>query len=637
LLLETQLDHLQRDCAETIRDSAKGLLTVVNDVLDYSKVEAGQLHLEKIDMDLRDVFEDVGRLVAMQAHSKNLDVIVQVDPSLPDLVVGDPGRMRQVLLNLGSNAVKFTEKGKVHMSLLVTHRDSRQMTVRCEVRDTGIGIPAHRIGRLFKPFSQVDSSMTRRFGGTGLGLSIVRSLVELMGGQVRVESTLGVGSVFWFTATFEHSNLQLSAAPAKTTLASKRVLIVDDHETNRRVLVAQVQRLKIETAEAATAEDALRLLSAAYDEGRPFDAALIDQHMPQTDGAQLGTSLTSDPRFRSVRLVLLTSLGRRGDARRFSELGFSAYLLKPVTHRDLTDCLNLLLSEQAVPAAHMATQPIITRHQLRALRSRQQPLLLLVDDNPVNQKVGKALLERLGYRVDLAANGKEALHSWEQGRYDAILMDCQMPEMDGYQATREIRKRENGERRIPIVAVTAHAMTGAEEECLASGMDAYQSKPLDRDKLAKCLATLLPEQNEPEADAPSKERATDSIATPGIENAARNSEAAPVDWNKIEQAAGGDNEFALELADTFAQSSRQAIERIESALASNDIAAVQRAAHSIKGAAGSIGAVTSRTLAANLEDAAKANDAAKATLLFTALKNEVRRANEFLHEKLDAA
>jgi len=638
LLLETELDNLQRDYAETIRDSAKGLLTVVNDVLDYSKVEAGQLHLEKIDMDLRDVFEDVGRLVAMQAHSKNLDVVVQVDPSLPDFVSGDPGRMRQVLLNLGSNAVKFTEKGKVHMSLLVTHRDSRNLTVRCEVRDTGIGIPTHRIGRLFKPFSQVDSSMTRRFGGTGLGLSIVRSLVELMGGQVRAESTLGVGSVFWFTATFEICNRQALVAPGKGRLNGRRVLIVDDHETNRRVLAAQVQRLKIETAEAATAQDALRILIEAHDAGRPFEAALIDQHMPQTDGAQLGSSLASDERFRSLRLVLLTSLGRRGDARRFSELGFSAYLLKPVTQRDLTDCLMLILADHAPPAADNA-QPIITRHQLRALRSRQQPLLLLVDDNPVNQKVGKALLERLGYRVDLACNGKEALYAWEQGRYDAILMDCQMPEMDGYQASREIRRRENGERRIPIVAVTAHAMTGAEEECLAAGMDAYQSKPLDRDKLAKCLTALLPEQKEDNVDAAMRE--TDLVSmvkeSAAVEGSPPVAEGAPVDWNKIEQAAGGDNEFALELADTFAQSSRQAIERIESALVANDVAAVQRAAHSIKGAAGSIGAATSRALAANLEDAAKTNDVAKAALLFTALKHEVRRANDYLHEKLDAA
>jgi CheY-like chemotaxis protein/HPt (histidine-containing phosphotransfer) domain-containing protein len=265
--------------------------------------------------------------------------------------------------------------------------------------------------------------------------------------------------------------------------------------------------------------------------------------------------------------------------------------------------------------------------------------LLLVDDNPVNQKVGKALLERLGYRVDLAANGKEALHSWEHGRYDAILMDCQMPEMDGYQATREIRRRENGERRIPIIAVTAHAMTGAEEECLAAGMDAYQSKPLDREKLAKCLATLLPEQSENDAEisagAPQPE--TSGASSVAAASTTRSADAAPVDWDKIEQAAGGDNEFALELAGTFAQSSSQAIERIESALASNDIAGVQRAAHSIKGAAGSIGAVTSRTLAANLEDAARTNDAAKASLLFAALKNEIARANEYLHDKLDAA
>jgi CheY-like chemotaxis protein len=328
-------------------------------------------------------------------------------------------------------------------------------------------------------------------------------------------------------------------------------------------------------------------------------------------------------------------MGSRGDARRFSDLGFAAYLLKPVTQRDLNDCLALLLSDQAASTEKSAA-PILTRHQLRSMRARGQRHLLLVDDNPVNQKVGKALLERMGYRIDLAANGIEALAAWEATRYDAILMDCQMPEMDGYQASREIRQREQGRRRIPIIAVTAHAMTGASDECLAAGMDAYQSKPLDRDLLMQCLNKFLDVSSE--LDMPSRVEATAQQGTHAAQLIpSPTKEVAPVEWQTIEDTADGDKEFAIELVATFADSSNEAIAQIAAALASNDIAAVQRAAHSLKGATGSMGALTSNQLAAELEEAAKSGNASKATLLFDALRNEIARANEYMHDKLAAA
>jgi CheY-like chemotaxis protein len=343
--------------------------------------------------------------------------------------------------------------------------------------------------------------------------------------------------------------------------------------------------------------------------------------MPGFDGAKLGAIVSTDARYSSMRLVLLTSMGRRGDARRFSDLGFAAYLLKPTTQRDLSDCFSLLAGGEQGGAV----VPIITRHQLRANRAREQRQLLLVDDNPVNQKVGKALLERLGYRVDLAANGIEALAAWEKTRYDAILMDCQMPFMDGYQATREIRKREQGLRRIPIIAVTAHAMAGAQEECIASGMDAYQSKPLDRESLSQCLNKLL------------DDHAEDSTSPPSIPPLTPHDDGEPVDWRKIDEATGGDSDFAVELVATFVGSSKQSLAQIEAALAAQDLPAAQRAAHSLKGAAGSLGATTSRVLAANLESAAKAGRASEATLIFEALRLEVARASEFMQDKLDAA
>ena len=623
LLMDTPLDRVQRDYTDTIRDSAKSLLTVVNDILDYSKVEAGKLELEEIDMDLRDVVEDVARLIAMQAHSKELEVNAHVDSSLPDMLIGDPGRMRQVLLNLGSNAVKFTEHGEVRINLSVQSVDVAQLQIRCEVCDTGIGIPARRLEMLFKPFTQVDSSMTRRFGGTGLGLSIVRSLVELMGGEVGVESTVGKGSTFWFTARFTVATRTASpAATSKTSLSGQRVLIIDDNPTNRRVLAMQVQRCGLQSTAVASSPEALNELERAQAAGQAFDIALIDQQMPGFDGAKLGAILSTDARYRSMRLVLLTSMGRRGDARRFSDLGFAAYLLKPTTQRDLADCLALVVSDKR----DKASVPIITRHQLRAKRSREQRHLLLVDDNPVNQKVGKAILERLGYRVDMATNGIEGLAAWERTRYDAILMDCQMPEMDGYQATREIRRREQGLRRVPIVAVTAHAMAGAEEECLAAGMDAYQSKPLDRESLGQCLQRIFEdvEENETVQEEIPRERPQ---TLDGI----------PVDWRKIDEAAGGDSEFALELVNTFVGSSDESIQQIATALAAQDLPAAQRAAHSLKGAAGSLGAMTSRLLAANLETAAKEGSMSEATLIFEALRNEVARAKEYMQGRVDAA
>lgn len=649
LLLDTQLDVLQRDYADTIRDSARSLLTVVNDVLDYSKVEAGKLDLESIDMDLRDVVEDVARLIAMQGHHKHLEVSAHVDALLPERVIGDPGRVRQILLNLGGNAIKFTERGEVRIELRVVRNSHDAISIRCEVRDTGIGIPPERVDKLFKPFSQVDSSMTRRFGGTGLGLSIARSLIQLMSGEIGVESTVGQGSVFWFTATFK-SCTQAATSMHKSALSGQRVLLVDDNISSRHALAAQVQRCGLAVSEADTLRDAFDKLAQV---DRPYDAILIDQRLVDFDGAALRP--LDDARYRSIQRVLLSSMGQRGDARRFSALGFAAYLLKPVTQRDLNDCMGLLFGGKA-DASNIKAHSIITRHQLRELRARAQRHLLLVDDNIVNQKVGKALLERMGYRVDLADNGVEAIAAWEKHRYDAILMDCQMPMMDGYQATREIRQRETEGQRIPIIAVTAHAMAGAADECLAAGMDAYQSKPLDRALLLQCLARFL---DESAANADTRQSLVENVLeTPSLvrsnrkpnsrdiksESIMQNAEitvasstAVPVEWERIEQTADGDKEFAQELVETYAASSQESIEQIAAALAANDIGAVQRAAHSLKGASGSMGVLTAHAIAADLEETAKSGNASKAELLFAALRSEVARANEYMHEKLDAA
>jgi PAS domain S-box-containing protein len=493
LMMDTKLDSAQRDYAETIRDCGRALLTVINDILDFSKIEAGKLELENIDMDLRDAVRDVARVLAVQAHAKGLELTMDVDSKLPEMVKGDPGRLRQVLLNLGGNAVKFTSKGEVSLEVKVLESDERGSLVRCEVRDTGVGIPADRISALFQPFMQVDASTTRRFGGTGLGLSIVRKLVELMHGEVGVASEENVGSKFWFTARFSPAS---AAGPtyhrvAPSELKGKRVLVVDDNATNRKLLAIQLEQCGLEPVLASSATEALQMMQKALQEGEPFEIALLDHDMPDCNGADLGRRINSDEYLKNTRLVLLTSSGLRGDALRFAQIGFAGYLLKPVAESDLIDCLLVVLGGEARDW-HTQTQPIVTRHELRVLRKRvESRRLLLAEDVVVNQKVAARALEKLGYEVEVVGNGLEAVTAWETGKYDLILMDCQMPEMDGYEATREIRRREGPNQHIPIVALTAHAMKGADEECKAAGMDEHLTKPIDREALDRCLRRYL--------------------------------------------------------------------------------------------------------------------------------------------------
>jgi two-component system sensor histidine kinase/response regulator len=493
LMLGTELDREQRDFAETIHESGRALLTVINDILDFSKIEAGKLELEQLDMDLRGTVEDAARLLAVQAHGKGLELAVSIDPSLPAYVRGDPGRLRQILLNLGGNAVKFTDAGEVAINVAVVERDDKGALVRFDVRDTGIGIPPERQNMLFQPFSQVDASTTRRFGGTGLGLSIVRRLVELMGGTCGVESTVGVGSKFWFTARFAPKAGVSQAAHSLTPVAllGRRILAVDDNATNRKILLGQLKLCGADAAIASSASEALDVMRAALATGRPFEVALLDHDMPGCNGADLGRTINADAKLKSTRLVLLTSSGHRGDAPRFAELGFAGYLQKPVAQGDLLDSLMVVLGVSAEDW-HAQSHPIVTSDELHALRAKAiKKRVLIAEDNLVNQRVARHTLEKMGYDVDVVKDGREAVEAWETGYYDVILMDCQMPEMDGYDATREIRRREGGKSRVPIIALTAHAMKGADQECFAAGMDDYITKPIDRERLRRSLERAL--------------------------------------------------------------------------------------------------------------------------------------------------
>ena len=617
LLLDTKLDRTQRDHTETIRDSAGALLTIINDILDFSKIEAGKLDIERIDMDLRGTMDDVGHLLAIQAHAKGLELITNIDATLPDWVIGDPGRTRQILLNLGSNAIKFTREGEVSIELRMISTDSNGTTIRCEVRDTGMGIPEESLEDLFQPFSQIDASTTRHFGGTGLGLSIVRRLVELMHGETGVESSVGSGSTFWFTARYGISTRRPDTQPINVqVLTGRRALIVDDNATNRKVLTQQLLQLGMCPVSVDSADAAMQLLQENAG-APPFDLAVLDYMMPVCDGFELGQRIAADTRFAATRLVLLTSAhGMRG-AQDFAKLGFAAYILKPVSHRDLRECLGRVMS-MGPALMHDRTQPIVI-----AERVREAPELriLLAEDNLVNQKVARGALEKMGLAVDIVGNGAEAVAAWQTGRYHLILMDCQMPIMDGYQATQEIRRSETGSAHIPIVALTADAMKDAAQSCREAGMDEYLTKPFDRKRLRETIERFLPMRAE--RVAAQLKAVSPSPATVDV----------PVDWEKLLKVSDGDEEFTQDLVHLFIESGDAALRDIAVALDRGDLASVGRVAHSFKGSSANIFAESASAAAARLEEAARQGDATALAGLEKQLRFEANRATEFLRSR----
>lgn len=486
LLIDTSLDRAQRDYAETIRSSADSLLTIINDILDFSKIEAGQLELESIEVDLRANVEDVGSMMAFQASTKNLELIVNIHPGIAERVLGDPLRLRQCLINLISNAIKFTKRGEIVVDVRPDADSGDRSLTRFEVRDTGMGIPAKTLAALFQPFVQADSSTTRHFGGTGLGLSIVRRLVEMMGGQVDVTSEVGVGSCFYFTLPLQRIDTSPRVVRPPTR-GSAHILIVDDNLTNQRVLSAILSHAGHSVRLAASAAEALASLHTAVLAGEPFDLVITDLQMPDMDGIALGNRIASIEEFSKTRLVMLTSLDRSADTPRLAAIGFSAYLTKPVRSRELLDAVDSVMTGGA-RQWRMEGQSMITLSSLSqsAAQMRFSGHVLLVEDNLVNQKVATKFLERLGCTVEIANNGAEAIVACQQTHFDMVLMDLQMPVMDGIAATGKIRELETLNH-VPIIALTANAMTGDRERCEAAGMDDYLTKPIEVPRLQEIL------------------------------------------------------------------------------------------------------------------------------------------------------
>jgi two-component system sensor histidine kinase/response regulator len=571
ILMDTELSPEQTEYLNTVKGSADSLLQVINDILDFSKIEAGKLDLDPIEFKLRDMLADAMKPQSIRAHRKGLELVTHVPADVPDALFGDPTRLRQILLNLVGNALKFTDRGEIEVRAAVEAREGSQLTLHFCVRDTGIGIPKEKQTLIFESFTQVDGSMTRKYGGTGLGLTISARLTEMMGGRIWVESEPGSGSTFHFTVGFR---LPTEAhEKAESTLQVEwegmPVLAVDDNLTNRWILQEMLANLGMKPVLAESADVALVALREAHKEKRQLGLVLIDAHMPGMDGFSLAERIISLPEFRSVPIIMLTSAGQAGDARRCRELGIAAYLSKPISQAELLEAIaGALSSSQNKPSE----RALVTKHSLR--ENRLSLRILLAEDNIVNQTLASRLLEKRGHDVTVAGNGKQALAVFEKQAFDAILMDVQMPEMDGFETTAAIRESEKFTgRHIPIIAMTAHAMKGDKERCLASGMDGYLSKPIRGRDLFDIIEAFF---------ATSSEHSSHGKNTEPVE--------VSFDGQALLARLDGSKELCAELIDTFLQEGPQTLSAVKVAVERRDPAAIARAAHALKGAVVNFGA-----------------------------------------------
>ncbi len=615
LLLGTDLDRDQRDYAETVQMSANALLALINSILDFSKIEAGKMELEILDFDLRTTIEDFSDLLALRAQGKGLEFVSFISPEVPSLLRGDPGRIRQVLINLTGNAIKFTEKGEVVIKVLLVSEDKSLANIRFEVSDTGVGINSEKIEMLFSPFTQADASTTRKFGGTGLGLTISKRLIEMMDGNIGVQSREGEGSTFWFNICLKK---QPAAALVKeepsADIKGARVLVVDDNSTNRLLLKAILGSWSCRTSEASHGERAIAMLRSAVQEKDPYDIAVVDIQMPGMSGETLGRLIKADTNLRDTHMVLMTYMGSRGDAKYFEEIGFAAYLTKPVKEGKLHDCLATVMG---ISRDKTEPGPIITRFSITESQKRKVRILL-ADDNAVNRKVGTKILEKLGYRADTVTNGHEVLEALKLKDYDLILMDCQMPEMDGYETTGIIRERESDEGKhnhIPVIAMTANALKGDRDKCLKAGMDDYITKPVNPRDLAKMIERFIKAGASSEPDEKRVIKSDTEVHAPHhkVIGEIKTAEASEAEKNIYDKEGFyarlmGDKELAADIIEGYLHDIPVQLSALSEAIAGGNNDAVRRTGHTIKGASSNVGALRVTSIAFELEKAAKSGE-----------------------------
>jgi len=654
LALDTPLTHEQTDYLKTSLQSAEALLTLLNDILDFSKIEAGRLELETINFNLRNVVEDVAYTLARRAQEKGLEIVCLIHPDLASDLKGDPGRLRQILVNLLGNAIKFTHFGEIVVQAEPVEETDTHAAIRFAVNDTGVGIASDRLAAIFDRFTQADGSTTRQYGGTGLGLAISKQLVDAMGGKIGVESKPGVGSTFWFEIPLaKQSHEKRNTAPLAlkpVNLMQARILVVDDNQTNRVVLTKNVEALGSRVDSVASGAKALETLRNAHRAGDPYHLVLLDMQMPGMDGEQTARAIKSDPAAKDVKIIVLTSMGQRGDAVRLEALGVSGYLLKPVKQQMLFDAVIAVWSNEEEEGQNLVTRHTLTEKRKLGLR------LLLAEDNSINQKLAVVLLQKVGYSVDAVENGAQALEKTKANQYSAILMDVQMPELDGLEATRQIREWEKGAgQHTPIIAMTAHAMAGDRERCLDAGMDDYVSKPLEPKVLFSALDRWAQTGSNTSGEGaddlqdysssvhlvsmdmddglfgeetPSASSATKEAA-PIIKTASA-SDALPVDFDAALFRFSDDRDFMMEMFKEYRDHLPGRLKEFHDALKDGDASRISRLAHNLKGISLNFSANPIAKAALALEEIGKREDMTHASELVARLEAEVQRLEEYI-------
>jgi len=599
LLLSTPLNETQHTFAKTVKNSAESLLAIINDILDFSKVEAGMLDMESIEFDMSLIMHDFGRSIAFRAHEKGLELICPAEPIQHQWFNSDPGRIRQILNNLVGNAIKFTQQGEVSVHFQVLDKTPLRTKLLFKITDTGIGLSEEQQNGLFERFNQADGSTTRKYGGTGLGLAICKQLVELMGGEIGVKSEKGKGSTFWFTLDLANSTSQ-PPSPRVSDLHSQKILVVDDNLTNRILLDQLLTSWNVEHTLAESGSAAHEILLSAEKQGHPFDIAIVDMQMPEMDGIDLGSLIKKDKSISNIHLVMLTSQGTRGDAKKFNQAGFDAYLNKPV---DQSVLYNSLLRVSGITSLNHSLITAYNAHQQVQFNAR----ILVVEDNATNQLVAQCILEEFGIQPDLAANGEEAIKALETLPFDLVFMDCQMPIMDGYEATRRIRHSQSKvlDRAIPIIAMTANAMQGDREKCIASGMDDFVSKPVESEKMLHALQLWLTEHKIEELEI--EEVGAEEVITK-IEDDCKAAAKLIFDYPAMSNRLMNNKNLIRKVVDTFSTDMDVQISLLKAAIKDEDLKIAAAQAHKIKGASANVSGIALSDLALIAEEACKTEE-----------------------------